>query len=123
MYGKQKCHKTRDTSYLGRVFRNSGRYSTFRRNARTIFQKKRDNRTSVCGWKRIAWITIYTIQRVRKSKNGTNSQICMHEFKKISDLESKERTINIKIFPVFCKYRSEERRVGKECRSRWSPYH
>ena len=20
-------------------------------------------------------------------------------------------------------YRSEERRVGKECRSRWSPYH
>ena len=23
--------------------------------------------------------------------------------------------------PVF--YRSEERRVGKECRSRWSPYH
>ena len=23
--------------------------------------------------------------------------------------------------PVF--WRSEERRVGKECRSRWSPYH
>ena len=22
-----------------------------------------------------------------------------------------------------CKARSEERRVGKECRSRWSPYH
>src|SRR3712207_9418984 len=22
-----------------------------------------------------------------------------------------------------CKQRSEERRVGKECRSRWSPYH
>ena len=22
-----------------------------------------------------------------------------------------------------CCYRSEERRVGKECRSRWSPYH
>src|SRR5258707_5028133 len=26
--------------------------------------------------------------------------------------------------PKFCcEYRSEERRVGKECRSRWSPYH
>ena len=26
--------------------------------------------------------------------------------------------------PTFAKYdRSEERRVGKECRSRWSPYH
>ena len=23
----------------------------------------------------------------------------------------------------ICSYRSEERRVGKECRSRWSPYH
>ena len=22
-----------------------------------------------------------------------------------------------------CRIRSEERRVGKECRSRWSPYH
>ena len=24
---------------------------------------------------------------------------------------------------VLTQYRSEERRVGKECRSRWSPYH
>ena len=24
---------------------------------------------------------------------------------------------------IFQKLRSEERRVGKECRSRWSPYH
>ena len=29
-----------------------------------------------------------------------------------------------KIIPVIIQvYRSEERRVGKECRSRWSPYH
>ena len=26
-------------------------------------------------------------------------------------------------FVVYCLFRSEERRVGKECRSRWSPYH
>src|SRR2546426_12607367 len=25
--------------------------------------------------------------------------------------------------PVYGAWRSEERRVGKECRSRWSPYH
>ena len=25
--------------------------------------------------------------------------------------------------PVYTIARSEERRVGKECRSRWSPYH
>ena len=24
---------------------------------------------------------------------------------------------------IYAKSRSEERRVGKECRSRWSPYH
>ena len=24
---------------------------------------------------------------------------------------------------MYALYRSEERRVGKECRSRWSPYH
>ena len=28
-----------------------------------------------------------------------------------------------RIFPVSDHSRSEERRVGKECRSRWSPYH
>ena len=28
-----------------------------------------------------------------------------------------------KITDMLAKQRSEERRVGKECRSRWSPYH
>src|SRR3989442_4616123 len=33
-------------------------------------------------------------------------------------------TLILICFPaVFSKKRSEERRVGKECRSRWSPYH
>ena len=27
------------------------------------------------------------------------------------------------VLDTFLKKRSEERRVGKECRSRWSPYH
>ena len=33
--------------------------------------------------------------------------------------------INVCIFRGFLPnaFRSEERRVGKECRSRWSPYH
>ena len=30
--------------------------------------------------------------------------------------------VNI-LLPLPCRGRSEERRVGKECRSRWSPYH
>ena len=28
-----------------------------------------------------------------------------------------------KLLDIKIKERSEERRVGKECRSRWSPYH
>ena len=36
-------------------------------------------------------------------------------------LNNQEITEDIK--EEIKKYRSEERRVGKECRSRWSPYH
>ena len=28
-----------------------------------------------------------------------------------------------RLFVIYFDTRSEERRVGKECRSRWSPYH
>src|SRR2546422_10376581 len=31
--------------------------------------------------------------------------------------------LGVSIFNVHASGRSEERRVGKECRSRWSPYH
>src|SRR5256885_17249200 len=58
----------------------------------------------------------------------------------ISKLEKKAKKLQVEIFhdlsrwqvvqlsrhsarPYFLDYRSEERRVGKECRSRWSPYH
>ena len=36
-----------------------------------------------------------------------------------NELTDKER----EMYEYIVKYRSEERRVGKECRSRWSPYH
>src|SRR5256885_16350791 len=35
---------------------------------------------------------------------------------------TEQRVIN-RLVNVICEERSEERRVGKECRSRWSPYH
>src|SRR3989442_5607565 len=38
---------------------------------------------------------------------------------KIELTSASETTINL----PFIAQRSEERRVGKECRSRWSPYH
>src|SRR2546425_7226553 len=38
-------------------------------------------------------------------------------------LESGSLGMDAKLFLSFRPSRSEERRVGKECRSRWSPYH
>ena len=41
-----------------------------------------------------------------------------------SEDEKKRRDEQFAAFDDYCrKVRSEERRVGKECRSRWSPYH
>ena len=42
------------------------------------------------------------------------------------DLEVREGEVTVLVGPSGCgktTTRSEERRVGKECRSRWSPYH
>ena len=36
---------------------------------------------------------------------------------------SKDNEDLINFLDIFSQLRSEERRVGKECRSRWSPYH
>ena len=43
-------------------------------------------------------------------------------FEKLKALEDKFNEINEKLMQPET-VRSEERRVGKECRSRWSPYH
>src|ERR1035437_7243735 len=34
-----------------------------------------------------------------------------------------EEVLETEVGEEYFQYRSEERRVGKECRSRWSPYH
>ena len=41
----------------------------------------------------------------------------------IDCVEKKIPASSIKAIEELRKNRSEERRVGKECRSRWSPYH
>ena len=47
------------------------------------------------------------------------------EFKSLGNIETSFRQIRLYafVFAIVCVARSEERRVGKECRSRWSPYH
>ena len=54
--------------------------------------------------------TTYTVLRKLKNKG-----MVRHEDATVSVLVSREEAIR--------EERSEERRVGKECRSRWSPYH
>src|SRR2546430_8448467 len=46
------------------------------------------------------------------------------EIKKVAEFLGLDVTAEIEmIVRQFSEGRSEERRVGKECRSRWSPYH
>ena len=40
-----------------------------------------------------------------------------------SSTGSKSLCYNVDLIDSEGRHRSEERRVGKECRSRWSPYH
>ena len=51
------------------------------------------------------------------------AHICIHrEFYEFLRLHTNADLTNLEIFNGH-DFRSEERRVGKECRSRWSPYH
>ena len=64
---------------------------------------------------------------MKNSLEGINSRITEAE-ERISDLEDKIVKITAeqnkeKRMKRIEDSRSEERRVGKECRSRWSPYH
>ena len=52
-------------------------------------------------------------KKLRKAIN--DEKVLQHQLKQLT---RKERTHRL-----CTRGRSEERRVGKECRSRWSPYH
>ena len=49
----------------------------------------------------------------------------MEDYKKKSVVDGDKEIVFSKAIKAGKRiyYRSEERRVGKECRSRWSPYH
>ena len=58
----------------------------------------------------------------RHFQNAVDNNIDYMTMEVSSQALKYHRTLGI-TFDIGCRSRSEERRVGKECRSRWSPYH
>ena len=65
------------------------------------------------------WAAVQRVYKQTRSKRATAKILGMSRNTVRSLLEEKETSVYKR--PVY--NRSEERRVGKECRSRWSPYH
>src|SRR3712207_9066519 len=71
------------------------------------------------------------VKKWLKNKENSRNGIDLHYIPfKETDKYVKRVEVSQKIFEFlytndkgYIKSRSEERRVGKECRSRWSPYH
>ena len=60
------------------------------------------------------------------SRHGAASEMISSVAEKISAFCRNTRSLTEEMstsFDILQNERSEERRVGKECRSRWSPYH
>ena len=60
-------------------------------------------------------------QMIRNEKLSTQKEI--QDIKLGHRQDESSNSKEVPTFPRGTYYRSEERRVGKECRSRWSPYH
>ena len=61
----------------------------------------------------------------RYGENMDSRETLFTDLGVFSDFSPRLSTVNKNVSTVFLAniHRSEERRVGKECRSRWSPYH
>ena len=71
--------------------------------------------------------TVKLSHELEKAKKA-ETILSTHKIKNESQLDEIIAEIKMKVkqmqkIPLTVNSRSEERRVGKECRSRWSPYH
>ena len=67
---------------------------------------------------------IIKAESVIKNEEGDIQEIhCTYDSKSLSGSGTEESLRKVKGTLHWVSARSEERRVGKECRSRWSPYH
>ena len=74
-------------------------------------------------WIYVFWCAMFQIENVSITKDGTGNK----ERRRVYMRRKFKRFLALTLSAALCvtgiNYRSEERRVGKECRSRWSPYH
>ena len=68
------------------------------------------------------WNSQEAILKSRKKKDYRNSSLD-YRLRKQRTIRESQIMSEVKEFGIRTPLRSEERRVGKECRSRWSPYH
>src|SRR5438132_7138934 len=85
-----------------------------------FFSSRRRHTRSLCDWSSDVCSSDLKIANIRVAPANTASaplnQITAPEKPAIDSLVSANLRSRLE-------FRSEERRVGKECRSRWSPYH
>ena len=65
----------------------------------------------------------YLAPKVNPSLSNQMTEALQEKFLKLTKLELVDIDGDLEFIGSITGYRSEERRVGKECRSRWSPYH
>src|ERR1051326_1352251 len=61
--------------------------------------------------------------RLRRRLNATSIETFYSYYRLLTSREGKQELAALLENLTVNETRSEERRVGKECRSRWSPYH
>ena len=52
-------------------------------------EKKRNDRESICGWKKKAWIGLHIVHRKRGSGVSYTTSICSDEYKKVLNVYEK----------------------------------
>ena len=70
----------------------------------------------------LAVVTVVIVSMFMREKREDPSSLVMMNVEALATGEGTSPAMCVGYGSVVCP-RSEERRVGKECRSRWSPYH
>ena len=107
---------------------NCGSFTLYLRNRRAEFARWR---TLISDKGATGRRTNVSVSRSSRTANGqckseigcqvrSPGKLCVLDEKDVTRLSARQKT---NCLPSRDRSRSEERRVGKECRSRWSPYH